>query len=185
MLEDLFDDPYVAHFLGSPSTLATFAVLVLLGGVVALSVRRRRILVLATGVAAAAVGALTLAPARGWTTLAVTADPVTAVATALHPRACDLWAWTSADGPANVALYVPLALCLGLLLRRPVLAGALCVATSLVIESYQAATGTRVGAFADVVSNGLGAALGTVVAATLVLVVHAGRAATTDRRVAV
>lgn len=169
-LDALLSNPYLAHFLASPSTVATFLVLGGVSVIVAFSVRRRRLLVLATGTAAAAIGGLTLAPSRGWTTLSVTPDPVAAVSTALKPEGADLWAWSVTDGPSNVALYVPFALCLGLLLRRPVVAVIISGALSLLIESYQAATGTRIGVFADVISNSLGAAIGAAVAG-LVLVV--------------
>jgi VanZ family protein len=52
----------------------------------------------------------------------------------------------------------------------------LAVALSLLVEGYQAALTTRVGAFADVVANGLGALLGAAVA-TLLLAVPAVRSA--------
>lgn len=89
--------------------------------------------------------------------------------TALRPSVDDLSAWAVADGPANVALFVPFALCCGLLLRSPAAALLISVALSVAIESYQAATGTRIGTFADIASNSLGAVIG-VLAAGVVLV---------------
>lgn len=170
-LDELLSNPYLAHFLASPSTIATLVGLSLVAVVLSLLARRRRLIVLATGIAAAAIGGLTLAPARGWTTLAVTADPVASVRVALTPEVADLWAWSAADGPSNVALFVPFTLCLGLLLRRPVVALLLSGALSVLIESYQAATGTRIGVFADVVSNSLGAAIGAVAASVVLGVI--------------
>jgi hypothetical protein len=160
ILDDVLTNPYLQHFLSSPSTVATLIALCLLAVVVALGVRRRRLLVLATGLAAAAIGGLTLAPSRGWTTLGLLPQPLDAVRLALRPALDDLGAWAVADGPSNVALFVPFALCCGLLLRRPTAAFVIGVAVSVLIESYQAATGTRVGVFADVVSNSVGALVG-------------------------
>lgn len=169
-LDDPTTNPYLMHFLSSPSTVATFAALSLTAVVVAMAVPRRRFLVLATGISAAAVGGLTLAPSRGWTTLALTAHPLEVVRTALRPTVDDLWAWTVADGPANVALFIPLACCLGLLLRGPVRAFLIGVILSVAIESYQAATGTRIGTFTDIAANGLGALAGAALA-TVVLII--------------
>lgn len=169
LLNDLLTNSYLEYFLSSPSTVATLVALGLLAGVVALSVNRRRLLVLATGLSAAAIGGLTLAPSRGWTTLALLPEPLAAVRTALRPSVDDLSAWAVADGPANVALFVPFALCCGLLLRSPAAALLISVALSVAIESYQAATGTRIGTFADIASNSLGAVIG-VLAAGVVLV---------------
>lgn len=182
LLPDLLTTSYLQHFLASPSTLATVVGLGLLAVVVALGVRRDRVLVLCTGISAAAVGGLTLAPSRGWTTLALLPEPLEAVRANLRPSADDLWAWTVADGPANVALFVPFALCCGLLLRRPAAALAIGVAVSVLVESYQAATGTRVGTSADVVANSLGALVGAVLSAA-VLVVAGGRPARPRGRV--
>lgn len=173
MLDDLLTNQYLAHFLSSPSTVATLLALGLLAGVIALLVRRRRLLVLLTGLSAAAIGGLTLAPARGWTTLVINTDPWAAITTALRPGVDDLWAWSVTDGPSNVALFVPFALFLTLLLRRPGWAFATSAVLSLAVESYQAATGTRVGVFADVVSNSLGAAVGAVLATVVLTVVTA------------
>ena len=177
LLDDLLSDRYLQHFLASPSTVATVAALGLLAVVVALAAPRRRLLVLATGLAVAGIGGLTLAPARGWTTLTLQPDPLAAVRTALAPSLADLGAWAVADGPANVALFVPFGLCLGLLLRRPGAAFLAGVALTVLVESYQAATGTRVGAFADVVANSLGALLGAVLSAVVLVVVDRVRPA--------
>lgn len=172
-LSDLLTNQYLQHFLGSPSTVAMFVVLCLLAVVIALGAGRRRVLVLATGVAAAAIGGLTLAPARGWTTLTLLPQPLEAVRLALRPALDDLGAWAVADGPANVALFVPFTLFTGLLLRRPTMAFMISVTLTVLIESYQAATGTRVGAFADIVSNSVGALIGAVGSALLLTLVGA------------
>ena len=161
---------YVQHFLHSPSTVATFLLLLALSGLLALVCPRRRLQLLAAGVSASAVVALTVVPAGGWTTFAVTADPVAAVRSALSLRPDDLLVWRAADGPANVALFVPLAWTLGLLLRRPAVAAVLGVVTSVAVESFQAATGTRVGSAADVVANGAGSVVGAAAAAATLLV---------------
>lgn len=171
LLHDLLTDRYLVHFLSSPSAVATFVALGLVAVVVALAARRRRLLVLTTGLAAAAVGGFTLAPARGWTTLALLPQPLGAVRDALRPSVDDLGGWAVADGPANVALFVPLAVCAGLLLRRPLGAFVVCLVLSVLVESYQAATGTRVGTFTDVVSNGVGALLGSLLSALVLVVV--------------
>ncbi len=168
-LDDPTTNPYLMHFLSSPSTVATLAALGLVAVVVALAVPRRRLLVLATGVSAAAVGGFTLAPSRGWTTLALSPQPLDAVRTALRPTLDDLWAWTVADGPANVALFVPFVCCLALLLRSPVRAFLVGVVVSIAIESYQAATGTRIGTFADITANGLGALAGAAVGSVVLI----------------
>ena len=83
-----FTNPYLMHFLSSPSTVATLAALGLIAVVVALAVPRRRFLVLATGVSAAAQSAASRwHPSRGWTTLALSPQPLEAVRTALRPDA--------------------------------------------------------------------------------------------------
>ena len=173
LLSDLLANQYLQHFLDSPSTVATFVVLCLLAVVVAVGAGHRRGLLLATGVAAAAIGGFTLAPARGWTTLTLLPQPLEAARFALRPSFEDLGAWAVADGPANVALFVPFALFSGLLLRRPVVAFLISVILTVLIESYQAATGTRVGAFADVVSNSVGALIGAVLSALFLILVGA------------
>jgi hypothetical protein len=170
-LHDPLTSFYLQHFLGSPSTIATFVALCLLAVLVALGVRRRRLLVLATGVAVAAIGSLTLAPARGWTTLALLPQPLDAIREALRPSLDDLGAWAFADGPANVALFVPFGLCVGLLLRSPVAAVLGSVVLTVLIESYQAATGARVGTFADIVSNSLGGLIGSILSAVVLAVI--------------
>ena len=143
----------------------------LIAVVVALAVPGRRLLVLVTGVSAAAVGGLTLAPARGRTTLTLTPQPLEAVQAALRPTVADLWAWSVADGPANVALFVPFACCLALRLRSPVRAVLTGVVMSAGIEAYQAARGTRIGTFADIGANGLGALVGAALAAFVMVVI--------------
>lgn len=175
LIENLIHNSYLQHFAHSPSTVATFALLSTLSVLVALLCPRRRLVLLTLGVSASAVAALTLVPAGGWTTFTVVADPATAVREALRPHWSDLAAWRVADGPANVALFVPLSFFLGLLLRRPAAAAVLAALLSVGIESFQAATGTRVGSFADVVSNSIGAGLGAAAAGlvvTLLTAVH-------------
>ena len=78
------------------------------------------------------------------------------------------------DGPLNVLLFLPLGFFLALLLRRPLTAALLCVVLSLAIECYQSSLTTRVGSFADVVANGLGAVLGALAATVILLVWRPG-----------
>lgn len=94
----------------------------------------------------------------------------------LRPSLDDLDVWIVADGPSNVALFVSFVRCTGLLLCRPLAAFVVGVALSVLVESYQAGTGTRVGASADVVSNSIGALVGAGLAALVLVVSHASRA---------
>jgi len=148
-----------------PLTTVLLAMLALAVGGLA---RRSRGLVAATGVSLAVVLGLTVVPTGGWPRFAVAPNALASVVANLQPRAGDLTAWARTyDGPPNVALFVPLGLCLALLLRRPLLAALLAVALSVTIECYQASLTTRVGSFADVVSNGLGALVGAALAGAL------------------
>lgn len=74
-------------------------------------------------------------------------------------------AWSQTEVLANVALFVPAGFLLALVLNRPWLAAALCVLGSVLIETVQARyLPLRVGAGADVLHNGYGAALGAALA---------------------
>jgi len=164
---------YVEAFYRSPSVLAT----ILLGTVLALMVagaaQHRRVLVALTGTSIAVVLGVTVVPSGGWRSFAVESDALRSIAVNVRPGPGDLTAWTQAgDGPLNVLLFVPLGGLLALLLRHPLAAAAASSALSLAIECYQASLTTRVGAFADVVANSLGAALGAA-AAGLVLALAA------------
>ncbi|WP_369138402.1 VanZ family protein [Modestobacter versicolor] len=149
-----------------------------------------RLLVAGTGLSLAVVLGLTVVPTGGWQRFGVAPGALDSIARNLRPLPGDLTAWThTSDGPPNVALFVPLGLFLALLLRRPLAAAAAAVVLSAAIECYQAALTTRVGAFADVVANGLGGLLGAALAGVLLLLLprdrgdgHAGRA---GRRAAV
>jgi hypothetical protein len=146
---------------GGGAVLATTGLLALLAVAAALLAPSSRPLVAATGVSLAGVLGLTVVPTGGWARFGITPAARDSIATNLRPLPGDLTAWAHApDGPPNVALFVPLGLCLALLLRRPLTAVLLAVALSVAVECYQAALTTRVGAFADVVANGLGAFLG-------------------------
>jgi hypothetical protein len=159
----------------NPSVLATIAVGVVVALLAAAAVRSRRLLTALAGMSLAVVLGVTLVPAGGWQRLAVERNPLHSIAVNVRPADGDLTAWLrSGDGPLNVALFVPLGFFLALLLRRPVLAAAAAVALSLAIECYQASLTTRVGSFADVVANGLGALVGAA-GALLVLCVLAWR----------
>jgi len=162
---------YVAVFGDGVAVLGTLSGLLLLVVVAAGLARRARGLVALTGVALAGVLAVTVVPNGGWARFGLAEDPLQSILANLRPQPGDLTAWASAaDGPLNVALFVPLGLCLALLLRRPALAVVAAAALSAAIECYQASLTTRVGSFADVVSNGLGALVGAALA-TLVLAV--------------
>lgn len=161
----------VQLFTGSRSVLATITGLALLALLAAVVVRRRRILTALTGLSLAVVLGVTLVPTGGWRWFAVEPGALRSILVNLRPTGSDLTAWASAaDGPANVVLFVPLGFFLALLLRAPARAAVLAIGLSVLIECYQASLTTRVGSFADVVANGLGALLG-VVAAALVLAV--------------
>jgi glycopeptide antibiotics resistance protein len=73
-----------------------------------------------------------------------------------------------------VLLFLPLGFFLALLLRRPITAAVSCVALSVAIECYQSSLTTRVGSFADVVANGLGALVGATAAALILVVWRPG-----------
>lgn len=152
----------------SGTVLAATSMLALLALAVAVLAPSSRLLVAGTGLSLAAVLGVTVVPTGGWRQFALTPGALDSIVANLRPQAGDLTAWAYAsDGPPNVALFVPLGFFLALLLRRPLAAAVVAVALSLAIECYQAALTTRVGAFADVVANGLGALAGAAVAALL------------------
>lgn len=156
----------VQMFTGSRSVLATIAALAVLALLAALVVRRRRLLTAVSGLSLAVVLGVTLVPTGGWRWFGVEPGALRSILVNLSPREGDLTAWlTAADGPANVVLFVPLGFFLALLLRAPARAAVLAIGLSVLVECYQASLTTRVGSFADVVSNGLGAAVGAVAAA--------------------
>lgn len=162
---------YLAAFERAPSVPATIAAGVLLAVLVAAVARTRRVLTALTGAALAVVLGVTLVPWGGWTAFGLEDDVPGRILADLWPRAGDLTAWAhAADGPLNVVLFVPLGFFLALLLRRPVRAALLCAVLSLGIECYQAALTSRVGAFADVVANSLGAGIGALAAVVYLVV---------------
>lgn len=74
-------------------------------------------------------------------------------------------AWSQTEVLANVALFVPAGFLLALVLNRPLVAAALCILGSVLIEYIQARyLPQRVGTGADVLHNGYGAVLGAVLA---------------------
>jgi hypothetical protein len=167
---------YLAMFERAPSVPATIAAGVLLAVLLAAVVRTRRLLTALTGAALAVVLGVTLVPSGGWSAFHLTADVPASILANVRPHAGDLTAWMhAADGPLNVVLFVPLGFLLALLLRRPISAALACVALSLAIECYQSALTTRVGAFADVVANGLGAGIGALLALVVLAVAGAAR----------
>ena len=162
---------WVAVFGDGGAVIGTLSGLLLLVLVAAGIARRARGLVALTGIALAGVLAVTVVPNGGWARFALAPDAVESIRANLRPQPGDLSAWAhAADGPLNVALFVPLGLFLALLLRRPALATVAAVALSVGIECYQASLTTRVGAFADVVANGLGALVGAALATVLLVV---------------
>lgn len=163
---------WVALFGNGGAVLGTFLLLGALACAVAAFSRSSRLLAAATGLALAAALALTVVPTGGWSAFALAPDALGSIRANLAPQPGDLSAWAYAsDGPPNVTLFVPVGLSLALLLRRPLVAVVAATALSLAIECYQASLTTRVGSFADVVSNGLGAVLGAALAALLLAAV--------------
>jgi glycopeptide antibiotics resistance protein len=166
----------------APSVPATIAAGVLLAVLVAAVARTRRMLTALTGIALAIVLGVTIVPSGGWSAFALGTDIPASILANLRPQPGDLTAWAhAADGPLNVVLFVPLGFFLALLLRRPVRAALLCAVLSVGIECYQAALTSRVGAFADVVANSLGAGIGAL-AALVVLGVAGSLHASAGRR---
>jgi VanZ family protein len=164
----------VAYFEADPAVLATIAVVAVPALAAAALARRRRLPLALTGLSLAVVLGVTLVPAGGWHNFAVAPDALRSVLANLAPRPTDATAWALAgDGPLNVLLFVPLGLFLGVLLRRPVTAAVSATGLSLAIECYQAALTTRVGSLADVVANGVGAAIGAIAAALFLVGRHA------------
>ena len=162
---------YIGQFSSSPSVIATIVLLGLVVLAVVLVAPRRRTLLLLTGASLAVVLGVTMVPWGGWGNFGLTTNALDSITRNVRPERADLTAWAHAgDGPLNVILFVPLGFSLALLLRRPVTAALTCVVLSVAIECYQSSLTTRVGSFADVVANGLGAVAGAI-AATLILLV--------------
>jgi VanZ family protein len=166
---------YVRQFGSSPSVLATMVLLGLVVLAVVSLAPRRRTLLLLTGASLSVVLGVTMVPWGGWRNFGLTTNALDSISRNVRPERSDLTAWAHAgDGPLNVLLFLPLGFFLALLLRRPITAALLCVVLSLAIECYQSSLTTRVGSFADVVANGLGAVLGAVAATVILLVWRPG-----------
>lgn len=180
--DGLLGDPvYIRQFSGSPSVVATIALLGLLALAVGGLVPRRRGLTSLTGLAVAVVLGVTLVPSGGWRNFGITTNAWDSIQRNVRPERADLTAWVHAgDGPLNVILFVPLGLFLALLLRRPLTAVIACVVLSIGIECYQSSLTTRVGSFTDVVANGVGAVLGAALA-TAILAGSRTRTRSNDR----
>lgn len=172
MVRGLLDPAgYVGQFSRSPSVVVTIFLLGLVVLAVVIVAPRRRTLLLGTGASLAVVLGVTLVPWGGWRNFGVTTNALDSITRNVRPERGDLTAWVHAgDGPLNVLLFVPLGFFLALLLRRPITAAIACVALSVAIECYQSSLTTRVGSFADVVANGLGAVAGAVAAALILLI---------------
>jgi VanZ family protein len=168
----LLGDPrYIRQFSDSPSVVVTIALLTLVVLAVVSLARRRRSLLALTGASLAVVAGVTMVPSGGWRNLGLTTDPLDSITRNVRPERADLTAWAhTGDGPLNVVLFLPLAFFLALLLRRPLTAALACVVLSVGIECYQSALTTRVGSFADVVANGVGATAGAALAAVVLAV---------------
>jgi VanZ family protein len=171
----LGDTGYIGQFTGSPSVIATIFQLCLVVLAVVSLARRRRTLLLFTGASLSVVLGVTMVPWGGWRNFGLTTNALDSITRNVRPERADLTAWAHAgDGPLNVLLFLPLGFFLALLLRRPITAALLCVVLSVAIECYQSSLTTRVGSFADVVANGLGAVLGAVAATVILLVWRPG-----------
>lgn len=166
---------YIGQFSSSPSVIATIVLLGLVVlGVVSLAPRRRT-LILLTGASLAVVFGVTMVPWGGWGNFGLTTNALDSITRNVRPERADLTSWAHAgDGPLNVLLFLPLGFFLALLLRRPITAAVSCVVLSVAIECYQSSLTTRVGSFADVVANGLGAAAGALLATMILLVWRPG-----------
>jgi VanZ family protein len=181
----LGDLGYIDQFSGSPSVIATIVLLGLLVLAVVSLAPRRRTLLLLTGASLAVVLGVTMVPWGGWRNFGLTTNALDSITRNVRPERADLTSWAHAgDGPLNLILFVPLGFFLALLLRRPVTAALACVVLSVGIECYQSSLTTRVGSFADVVANGLGATAGAVLALLVLLVWRPGsrRSAAPARR---
>lgn len=173
-------DAYGAHVYGvvEYNAASVLTVLVLAGAavVVAALLPRRRVLAAAAGVSLAVAVGLTITPVGGWGHLGFETGALHSVVTNLTPHRSALTGWfRNDDGPANVALFAPAGLFLGLLLRRPVLVAVGLTALSFSVECWQATLTTRVGSVDDVVANGLGAALGAATAGVVLVGLALGR----------
>jgi glycopeptide antibiotics resistance protein len=154
--------------------LAGFAVLI------AACLPRRRVTAALAGVSLAVAVGLTIVPFGGWSRLGFETGALRSIATNLEPHRSALWNQpVNADGPANVALFLPAGLFVALLLRRPLLTAVALTGMSFAIECWQATLTTRVGSFDDVVANALGAAAGAVLAAVVLGLTALARRPTT------
>lgn len=102
----------------------------------------------------------------------------------LHSRQLLEWLyWTRLEVLANVAMLVPLALLLTLVLgaRRWWLAVAMCIAASVGVEAVQYFMPGRVSSGRDVIANGVGAVIGSLIAVGVEAMVVRGRRASTRR----
>lgn len=118
--------------------------------------------VLTAGAVLAAVVALTLAPrAIAWPARTLVLDALDH----LPPSWSALVLGASADVALNIAFFVPLGAAIALLLplRWAPASLLLCALVSLAVETLQAGIPGRVPDAEDVVSNTIGAAIGTVV----------------------
>ncbi|MDQ0424596.1 MULTISPECIES: VanZ family protein [Cellulomonas] len=120
------------------------------------TLRARRVVVVALVAYLAAVAAVTLSPAP--------ADDGTLGAV----RAAVAWlaahglpvTYLGVEAAANVVMFVPFGVLVGLLVARPWAVVLLGAATSALVETVQLALPTRVSTVQDVVMNTLGAAVG-------------------------
>ena len=96
----------------------------------------------------------------------------------LHAREMLEWLyWTRLEVLANVAMFVPVAMLLTLMLgaRRWWLAFGLCLAATAGIELTQHFMPGRVASVQDIVANGVGAVIGVLLAAGIEALVRAAR----------
>ncbi len=177
---DLAADPFGRELSG----LLTVLVLSGLALVVAALVPRRRLLAAAAGVSLAVLVGLTITPLGGWSALGFETGALRNIITNVEPHRAALTGWfRNADGHSNVLLYLPAGLFVSLLLRRPLSTTVSLTALSFGIECWQSTLTTRVGSFDDVVANGIGAALGAVIAAVVMGVTALTRRPDTDHAV--
>lgn len=110
----------------------------------------------------------------------------------LHARELFDWlTWSRLEVLANVGMFVPVALLITFALgaRRWWVTIALCLALTVGVETVQAFMPGRVAALLDIIANGLGAVIGTLLATVIEALVRARRrsrviASTTRRPVA-
>ncbi|WP_225310163.1 VanZ family protein [Microbacterium testaceum] len=132
--------------------------------------------VLIAGAVLAAVVALTLAPrALAWPARTFVLDALDG----LPPSWSALLFGAGADVALNIAFFVPLGAAVAVLLplRWAPASLVLCALVSFTVETLQAAIPGRVPDAEDVVSNTIGAAIGTVVVIVLRVTARVGRSA--------